>query len=67
VCTTEESKSALDERRYDNSVGEVKRVSKDLDTKDKINIYHDARFGTLNRPNPERDEKGARQAKQGSY
>jgi hypothetical protein len=29
VCTSEESRSALDERRYGNSVGEVEKVSKD--------------------------------------
>jgi hypothetical protein len=29
VCTSEESRSALDERRYGNNVGEVERASKD--------------------------------------
>jgi hypothetical protein len=52
VCTSEESRSTLDERRYGNSVGEVKRVSKDPDTKDKISVYYSACFGTLNHPNP---------------
>jgi hypothetical protein len=53
----------LDERRYGNSVGEVERVSKDSRYYDKIGVYYDACFGTLNHPHPERYEKGARQAK----
>jgi hypothetical protein len=57
----------LDDRRYGNSVGEVERVSKDSGYENKIGVYYYACFGMLSRPNPERNEKGARQAKQGSY
>jgi hypothetical protein len=67
VCTSEESRSALDKRRYGNSVGEVERVSNDFDTKDMISVYYNACFETLNHPNPVRDEKGARRAKKGCY